>query len=634
MEKYKDLAEKIVKNVGGRDNISTVTHCVTRLRFVLKDESKANDDVLKNMDGVVTVMKAGGQYQVVIGNHVPDVYNTVLEVAGLGDGSSGSDDSSEVHMNPLNRVLDFISGTMMPMISLLSASGIIKGINAMLVFAKVYNMESSYYLLLNAIGDAIFYFFPVLIGYNAAKKLKTNPYVGMLLGLILCYPAINGVDLNFFGYTMNATYTTTVLPVMLIAILAAPIERFFNKIIPDVVKAFMVPMFTLLVAVPIGFTLIGPFANWIGSLLEQGINSIVNISLPLAGAVFGAMWQIFVMFGVHVVILTPSMQSLAQGTPDSLFAFMAGVSFAQTATVIAIWLKTKDKKLKEIAFPAWISGIFGVTEPAIYGVTLPRVKMFVISCIGGAVGGGLMGLLNVKVYNQAGLGIFALPGFLNPASSSIQNVINALIAIVASTVIAFVLAYIAYKPSDEKTNAVAEDTLAQAPSDVAFADEVAPFDSESLYSPMDGQAIPLSQVSDEAFAKEIMGKGIAVKPSKGEAHAPCDGKVTAIFPSKHAIGITSTGGAEILIHIGMDTVNLNGEFFDLKVVQDQEVKKGDLLVTFDMDEITKRGYSLETPIIVTNFMEYEAILPVANGQVAIGDEIIQVEAKEEEKKAS
>ena len=609
MGKYENLAKQIVKNVGGKDNIISVAHCVTRLRFNLKDEAIANDDVLKNMDGVVTVIKSGGQYQVVIGNHVPDVCKEVRQIAGIADDAPAS--ANTKNMGIKERIFDLISGIMLPSIAILSASGIIKGLNTILTVTGVYGSDSSYYVLVNAIGDAMFYFFPVLIGYNTARKLGVNQFVGLLTGLILCYPDINGTPLALFGMEINATYTSTVLPVIFIVALEAPLERFFNKVIPDVIKSFFVPMLVLLIAVPIGYMFIGPAANLLGEWIANIISNLVEFNPAIAGAVMGGFWQVFVMLGIHMVLLIPSITILISGSPDSFLSLIGPVSFAQTAVVFAIWLKTKDKKLKEIAFPAWITGIFGVTEPAIYGVTLPRVKMFVISCIGGAIGGMFTGMFNVMTYTMAGMGIFSFPGMINPVDGSMSSLINQLIAIGVAMVFSFVTAFILYKDDDKAT--------APTTKEAGTANK-----REQIATPISGNVISLDEINDSAFAEGLMGKGIAIEPTEGKVFAPCSGTVLTLFPTKHAIGIVSNDGAEVLIHVGMDTVKLDGKYFTSHIEQGQEVKQGDLLVSFDIEKIKASGFSLQTPIIITNTADYLDVVSLKkSGDVTkSGDDIL------------
>lgn len=599
MGKYQDLSIEILKNIGGKENIVSLAHCVTRLRFNLKDESLANDEILKNMDGVVTVMKSGGQYQVVIGNHVPQVYQEVMEAAGLTENTSATNDKK---MSFKDKVFDLITGIMLPAISIMSASGILKGLNTILVVTGVYGMDSSLYVMFDAIGDTMFYFFPAILGLTAARKLGVNQFLGLLTGLALCYPTINGVELTFFGYTMSATYTSTVLPIILIVAMQAPMEKWLNKVIPDVVKTFIVPLILMIVSIPIGFILIGPIANMIGAFLGMIINKIIGFSPLLAGLVLGGFWQVFVMFGVHMMIIMPSITNLISGVPDTLMPLIGAVSFSQTAVVLAIWIKTKDAKLKQIAFPAWISGIFGVTEPAIYGVTLPRIKMFIISCIGGALGGAVTGLLGTTTYTMAGLGIFAFPGNINPDTGSMSGVVTALIGWAVAFGFSFIVTMIMFK-DDAVEDAIEDENMLVQPMNK----------KETLISPMTGKIMPLSEINDAAFSGELMGKGIAIEPTEGAVYAPVDGTIMALYPSKHAIGIISNNGAEILIHIGLDTVKLEGKYFTSLVEQGQEIKKGDKLIEFDIDAIKAEGYNVQTPIIITNTHDYVDIVPLDNG---------------------
>lgn len=604
MAKYTSLAKDIVQNVGGQDNIISLTHCVTRLRFQLKDESLAHDDILKNMDGVVTVMKTAGQYQVVIGNHVPDVYADVCKVASI----SGESTQVNKKMPLKDRALDLISGIMMPSIGLLCACGMIKGLNIILVAIGLLTMDSGMFVLLNAVGDSMFFFFPIVLGYNTAKKLNMSPFTGMIIGAALCHPTINGVDINLFGYIVNATYTSSVLPVIMVVALAAPLERFFNKVIPDVVKTFLVPMLVILISVPIGFAIIGPVANMLGALLSQLLLSAYELSPILAGALMGAFWQVFVIFGVHMVVMIGSMMNLMSGIPDPILPLMAFVSFAQTAAVLAIWMKTRNKKLKSIALPAWISGIFGVTEPAIYGVTLPRIQIFITTCIGGAISGMMVAIFGMKAYTMAGMGIFMIPGMMDPMNPT-KGLIDSVICVVVAMIFTFIVSWILFKDEDLENSQNKEKTTP---------------DKEIIVSPMSGEIRKLSAVSDAAFSEELLGKGIAIIPKEGKVIAPFDGSVLTLFPTKHAIGLVSENGCEVLIHIGMDTVKLEGQYFTSHVHQGDKVKKGDLLVTFDLESLLKEGYCIETPVIVTNTKDYLDLIETQETEVEFGDDIITV----------
>ncbi|MGN0510898.1 MAG: PTS transporter subunit EIIC, partial [Lachnospiraceae bacterium] len=406
MRKYEQLATDIIKNVGGRSNVISLTHCITRLRFILQDETKAKDDILKKMDGVVTVMKSSGQYQVVIGNHVAEVYEEICTQAGI----SKEEKETENVKQPLSKqIMDLVTGIMMPIVPIMAASGMIKGILAILTFAGWMNLEGGIYSLFSGLADAVFYFIPILLGYTSAKKLKLDPFIGLAIGAALVYPTLQNTNLDIFGINVNVSYVNTVLPIILTNMFAAFLYKKLVKVIPSVIKTFFVPMLTLLVAVPLGFVIIGPAANMIANWIAAGIMGVYHFSPILAGILLGGLWQILVVFGVHMGLSAVAMVQLGSGQPTPIYALTCcSPSFSQTATVFAIWLKTKDEKLKNIALPAWVSGIFGVTEPAIYGVTLPRIKFFIISCIGAALGGAYAGFSGMLYYQLAGLGIFSI----------------------------------------------------------------------------------------------------------------------------------------------------------------------------------------------------------------------------------
>lgn len=446
--KYEKLAEDILSNVGGRENVNSLTHCVTRLRFKLKDETKANTDVLKNMDGVVTVVKSGGQYQVVIGNHVPDVYAAVVAVGGLA--VEPLEEVTEEKLSPINAFIDVVSGVFQPVLGVLCATGMIKGLNAILLATSLLEDSSSTYLVLNAIGDCLFYFFPIFLGFTAAKKFKLNQFTGMALGASLVYPSIVGVagqTLDFIGIPMvmpTSGYSSTVIPIILSVYVASKAERIFKKIIPDVVKTFLVPFFTLLIVVPLTFMVIGPVATWLANLLGDVTLAIYNFNPVIAGLFLGGFWQLFVMFGLHWGLVPISMNNLAVLGGDPVLSTTVAVCFAQTGVVMAIMARTKEQKLKSLCIPAVISGFFGVTEPAIYGITLPRKKPFIISCVIGAVTGGIAGYFKSTGYMTGGMGIFALPSYISPEGID-QGFYGMALAMVVGLILGFAAMFILYK---------------------------------------------------------------------------------------------------------------------------------------------------------------------------------------------
>ncbi|MBL1227640.1 PTS glucose transporter subunit IIA [Enterococcus sp. BWB1-3] len=628
MGKYHDLAEKVVQNVGGKENINSLTHCITRLRFKLKDESKANDDVLKNMDGVVTVMKSGGQYQVVIGNHVPAVYEEVVSIAGI---SSDTEQESSGG-NIFNRLIDILSGCFQPFLGALAAAGMVKGFNELFVFLKFYENTSGTYTMLNGIGDAIFYFMPVILGYTAAKKFKLHPMVGIVIGAALCYPSVQGSALQstyemtagiggaapysllglpaydtFLGIPwVGASYTSSVVPIIFIIAFAAQIQKLFKKIIPEVVQTFLVPFFVLLIALPIGFLVIGPIISMLTELLSAGFQGLMDFSPALYGVILGFFWQVLVIFGLHWSVIPLAIMQITQDGFSQVLTGSFAASFAQTAVVAAMFFKLKDKKMKALCPPAIISGIFGVTEPAIYGITLPKRTPFIFSMIGAAAGGLYLMIDQVTSYTMGGLGIFGFLNFINGDDAS--GVANSVIGIAIAAAIAFALTFFFWK--DEAV----EETTATEPVQKAM--------KEAVLSPVKGTVLPLAKAADQAFAQGALGKGVLINPTEGIVRAPFDATVMTLFPTKHAIGLISDQGMELLIHIGMDTVQLDGKYFEAQAAQGDKVKKGDVLVTFDIAAIKEAGFSVETPVIVTNSGDYLDIVETQNREVTSNDTLI------------
>lgn len=482
--KYDGLARIIIQNVGGKSNINSVAHCITRLRFKLKDESKANKDVLEATDGVIKVMQSGGQYQVVIGNNVADVYDAVLEVGhfqGAGtvdeDGNAVDDGESDGgKKSPVSILIDMISGVIQPTLGVLAATGIIKGLLALFSFLNILPATSGTYQVLYAVGDGFFYFLPIILGYTAAKKFKMNEFIGMAIGIALCYPAMvnitggevlgtlfAGTAFEMSYYTtflgipviMPASgYTSSVVPIIIACALGAMLEKWLRKVISDVIKLFVVPFVTLVIVVPLTYLVIGPIATILCNLLTAIFSVIYGIPVVgglIAGVLIGAFWQVLVIFGLHWGLVPLGLINYATLGYDFILSPYFCVSFAQTFVVLAMLLKTRDDKLKKIALPAFISGIFGVTEPAIYGVTLPRKKPFIYSCIGGAIGGGFIGFVGARSYTMGGLGLFGLPSYIDTVGDTgIQSLIYVVIGTVIASVIGFVLTWVLYKDEPAK----------------------------------------------------------------------------------------------------------------------------------------------------------------------------------------
>ena len=617
--KYEKLAKDIIENVGGKGNINSLTHCVTRLRFKLKDENKANTDVLKSMDGVVTVVKSGGQYQVVIGNHVPDVYADVVKVAGLATESS---EESEEKMKPFDRFIDIISGVFQPVLGVLCATGMIKGLNAILIATGLLAETDSTYIILNSIGDCLFNFFPIFLGFTAAKKFKLNQFTGMAIGAAMVYPSITalaGTTVTFLGIPVvmpSSSYQSTVIPIILAIFLASKVEKLFKKIVPDVIKTFIVPFLTLLLVVPVTFMAIGPVAtiasNWLGDITL----AVYNFSPILAGLFIGGFWQVFVMFGLHWGLVPLAMNNLAVLGYDPILAASIAVCFAQTGVVMAIAAKTKNKKLKSLCIPSIISGFFGVTEPAIYGITLPRKKPFILSCIGGAVTGGILGIFGSKIFMVGGMGIFAIPTFIGPSGID-KSFLGIIVASIAGLIVGFLLMYFTKLSPEDMTDGKVEKVENKDNKDALVKQEV-------IVSPIKGDVLPLSEVKDEVFSQGLLGKGVAIEPKEGKVVAPVDGTLTTLFPTHHALGITSDKGAEILIHVGMDTVQLEGKCFTPKVKQGERVKAGQVLLEFDIKGIKEAGYHVTTPVIVSNSDNYLDIIGTDKKDINTEEDLLTV----------
>lgn len=662
---YDALAKTIIKDVGGKDNVISVVHCTTRLRFKLKDEKKANDDALKDTDGVVTVVKAGGQYQVVIGNEVADVYEAVLKEGGFsGGGQVADDDLDDSNMSLMDKAIDLISGIFTPILGPMAAAGMIKGLTAMCASFGWLAKTSGTYEVLYAIGDGFFYFLPLILAITSAKKFKVDRFTAITIGAAMCYPAMvamnsskkvlfdlfNGTFLHsqvhatFLGIPIiSMNYTSTVIPIILAVWFASVVEKWCKEWIPTVVKTFLVPFVTLLIVVPLTFLIIGPLATWIGNALAAITSAVYNFSPVLAGILLGGFWQVFVIFGVHWGFVAVMMSNIAALGYDPILGLSLGASFAQIGVVLAILLQTKDQKLKGIALPAFLSGIFGVTEPAIYGVTLPRKKPFILSCIAAGVGGGLIGFFGTKMCMMGGMGVFVIPAAIGPKTGVDMSVYGLMIAMAVSFVLGFILQMALGKKSvdqayDEKQAKAVQEVASQADAIAKAAPSLASTSdlnvSTELVSPLAGELLPLSEVKDEVFSSGAMGEGVAVEPSEGVLHAPADGKVVMTFPTGHAIGMKTSDGAEILMHIGMDTVNLQGHGFETLVAKGDEVKAGDELVKFDIDAIHAKGYVVTTPIVVTNSKDYEKITVVSQGKVKVGQEILDLEGASETEAAS
>ncbi|HEM5319844.1 TPA: PTS glucose transporter subunit IIA [Streptococcus suis] len=628
---YTDLATDIVAHIGGKENISSLKHCVTRLRFGLKDESKADTDYLKARDGVVTVVQAGGQYQVVIGNHVPDVYAAVQKVSGIsGDGALDIDEGDGPKGNLFERFIDLLSGIFQAFLGPLAAAGIIKGLVAIMASRGLTSDNSAIYAILNAAGDGFFQYLPLLVALTSARKFKMNEFTALAIGMALIYPTLPGslaalkeagLD-NVFGIPFvlptAGSYLSTVIPAILATWVASIIEKNIRKVTPDVVKLFVVPFVTILLAVPLTFLVVGPVANFISDVLSNTFTAIMNFSPLLYGLILGATWQVLVMFGMHWAVVPLAIMQVASNGMSSILVPALLPNFTQTGVLLAIMLKTKESKVKTVSMPALVSSVFGVTEPAIYGVTLPMKTPFFISCaVSGVIGAATM-FFNVTGYSVGGMGVFLYPSLVNPANGDMSGMIAAIIltvvAIVASFAIQMALPvpYLYGEPTEKKS---VEETKESVP-------ELKEIKQEIIASPLIGKVVKLEDVPDAVFASGAMGKGIAIDPLDGILVSPAKAEITLVFPTKHAIGLRTENGAELLIHIGMDTVSLAGKGFESFVQVGDQVEAGQKLLEFDLHQIKAADLPVITPIIVTNTADYEDILVTQESQINSGDYLL------------
>lgn len=649
---YEELAKTIIENVGGKENINSLTHCITRLRFKLKDEGKANTNFLKNTEGIVTVMKSAGQYQVVIGNHVADVYEKVVDEGSLGSKSEASADEVEgENGNLFDQFIDLISGIFQPILGVLAATGMINGFNSMFVAFGLIAEGGGTYQVLNAAGDALFYFFPIFLGYTAATKLKLAPFIGMAIGGAMVYPDITGLAqgaepiytlfegtiiespvlfefLNIPVMLPENGYGTTVIPVILAIFFASKVESFFKKIVPDVVKMFIVPFGTILVVVPLTFLLIGPLATWGANMIGIASLATYDFSPIVAGLFLGGLWQVLVIFGLHWGLIPIVINNLVVYGADPLIPLSFIASFVQTGAIIGVLLKTKEQKVKTLSIPAIISGFFGVTEPAIYGISLPLKKPFIISCIGGALGGAALGALDVHGYVMGGLGVFGYTNFLNPQAPDMSVVYWSILISIAGVIFGAVVTYlVGFGTLFEEPMAATDQGLeksTETSGSVITADGENYVEKEVISTPVSGKTVPLDKVRDEAFASGAMGKGIAIEPTEGKVVAPISGEISALFPSNHAVGIKTDEGVEILIHFGMDTVQLDGKGFTAHVQAGDSVEAGELLLEVDLAVIKESGLCATTPVIITNSSDYLDVLTTDEEVVSINDYLLTI----------
>lgn len=608
-----DVAQRILEEVGGKENISSLTHCFTRLRFVLKDKSKANKEVISNLEGVIQVVEASGQFQIVLGNKVEKIYDELMPMVGELE-ETNNDNGEKIGIG--TKILNTVAAIFTPTVPAIAASGMLKGILAVaaLIGLNMYGVDiKTYntYIILNAASDALFYFMPIILARSAAKVFKTNDYIAMILGATLCYPAIvdlmtgeNPVTLFGIGIT-QANYVSSVVPIIIAVFVLAYVEGFVKKIMPEVLKVIMVPTLSLLVMVPATLMIFGPIGIYFGNVVNWAYYYIMGLSPILLGAFIGGIWCVLVIFGAHRAIIPIGINDVAKTGRQNLLAFAGAANFSQAGAALGVFLKTKNKNLKTVAASATVTALFGITEPAIYGANLRLKKTMIYAVISGALGGALMGWGGSYGNAFANQGVLTIPVYAEAGTKAfVCYLLGCLIAFGGACIMTVVLGF---KDLPEENAKKVQETLTDAVKE-AINDDLVFEDSDLVVdSPVEGRTISLADVPDEVFASGAMGKGIAVYPSKGEIVAPMDATVSVLYPTMHAIGLTLDNGVEMLIHIGIDTVNLDGKFFEKHANVGEHLTKGQRIVSFDMQGIEAAGYDLTTSVIITNSNNYVAI---------------------------
>ena len=588
------LAKQLLKLVGGKQNINQVWHCATRLRFTLKDQDKVPKEKVEALDGVITVVEASGQFQVVIGNNVSDVYQEVVKLEpSLSDGTEGPATVTHEKMTfkrAFNGLLTFISGVFTPFLGAMAGAGILKGLLSLAVVLGWLTTKSGAYQIWWAAADGIFYFLPLALAFTAAKQLKVNQFVAMAIAAAMVYPNIVALvgkpSIDFFGIpVVAANYTATVLPILLVVVVQKFLEPFFNRIWHESVRNILAPLCLLVVIVPLTMLVVGPVSSILSNGLATAIVSL-NKSVPvLAGMILGGFWQVFVIFGVHWALVPVMMNNIALYGTDPMMPILLPAVLAQAGAAFAVFLKARDAKMKSLAGSSTITALFGITEPTIYGITLKLKKPFYCACVAGAVGGIIVAMSGAGANVASLASILSLPTYLGKGFG----------VSVIGDVVAFVLG-VGLTLAFGGINAPAKNQAAA---------EVVADHAETLAAPVKGTLVTLSDVPDEVFASGTMGQGIAIEPEEDVVKSPVAGTVSLVYPTGHAIGITSDKGAEILIHIGIDTVNLKGKHFKALIEQGQKVTVGTPLVKFDYQAIQAAGYAPTVMMIVTNSDQYQ-----------------------------
>lgn len=622
MNKYEEIASNVVKHVGGKENIDSVTNCMTRLRFTLKDVKKANVEELQKVKGVQGVVSKNGQFQVVIGSDVSKVCDEIKKIGNFSDAVKNSNDTEE-KTSLINRALGAITAIFQPVLPAICGAGMIKAVLALLTAFHIVEATSQTYELLAMVADSAFYFLPVFLAFSSAKRFRCNTFIAAVLGAMLIHPTFTGIvaagkAFHFMGLPVKlVSYGSSVVPVILIVLVQSYVEKFIEKITPNVVKVFMVPLLVFLIMTPISFLAVGPLGSFVGDILCNVFEFLNNEARWVIPVVMGAFCPLFVMTGMHYSFLPVQLAqfaTLGYGTITGPGMLVSNLS--QAGASFAVALRTKDKEMKSTAFSSATTALFGITEPALYGVTMKLKRPLITVMISGGVAGLWAGIGNLRAYSSSLQGLTALPVYI---CDDFSNVVNAMICMAIALIVSFVLTFFFGVPKEE-----VKESVETKPAKEEKETKEALNKYVSVNAPLDGEVVPLSEVNDDVFSNEIIGPGAAIIPEDGKIYAPFDGTVNTVFPTKHAYGLTSDQGLELMIHVGLDTVQLEGKHFECYVENGQSMKKGDLLGSFDINAIKEEGYDVITPVVVANSDQYIDVITTKYHNIDAGEEMIKV----------
>ena len=634
---FKQLASTILENVGGKENVKSVVHCATRLRFTLFDSSKANKEVLGKTKGVLKVVDAGGQFQIVIGPDVPQVYQEVVALGNFETSAPVEDAKAEADDNrsKLSKVLEGIASIFQPVIPAICGAGLLKAVLALCSVLKWIDTSGQTYIILNAMSDSAFYFLPILLAQSCAKKFKCNQGTAMALAGLLVYPTfialLKGEEavkiFNLIPVT-KATYTSSVIPIILGVWFMSYVEHFVQKYCPKAVKFFFVPFFSLVIGGVVTICALGPIGAWLSNLIQLFFSWLKGVAPWLVPTVVGITSPLLVMTGTHYGLIPIGTNNLVAVGHDAVVGpGMLVSNVAQGAAGLAVAVRSKDPEVKQLASSGGITGVLGITEPVLYGINLKYTYPLYAAMIGGGVGGLFLGLTGVERFGAGSPGLLVLPVYLPTeqaleAGFTMSNFYCAVVGVVIAMVVSFVSCYIMYGIWEKKGNTEATETTSTEPTTVQ--EVVTDTNDDVICAPCKGEVVALSDVKDEVFSSGAMGKGVAINPSEGKIYSPCDGTISVFFPTGHAIGLQATNGAEVLIHVGMDTVNLNGKGFTPKAKAGDTVKKGQLLLEVDLDEIKNAKLSAITPVIITNTADMKDVIATDAKTASVGDKLITI----------